>query len=67
MDRDWLTSKIGMENQVFPFARTTLEMPDKELELLEARRSLERFGLDISQESITLEMIFKGVGIPEST
>ena len=56
-----------MENQVFPFARATFEMQDKELELLEAGRSLERFGLDISQESITLEMIFKGVGIPEST
>lgn len=47
MDRDWLTSRIGMENQVFPFACVTFEMPDIELELLEAGRSLERFGLDI--------------------
>ena len=47
MDRDWLASRTGMENQVFPFARVTFEMPDTKLELLEAGRSLERFGLDI--------------------
>lgn len=67
MDRDWLTSRVGMENQVFPFACATFEMPHVELELLEAGRLLERFELGVSQESIALEMIFKGVGIPETT
>lgn len=54
MDRDWLTSRIGMESQVFPFACATFEMPDMELELLEAGRSLERFELDIKVRKASL-------------